>query len=146
MYCACINEKVVAIHDDVEVIEEYVKLYEHYHEDANIKIGKIKNKKAAIYDDLYLEMVGNAFVQSKYVESFTILRRQMAEDTKRARNVLERLLVEEDMSKSEKKHLTKTIEFLESLIYEDEMYTPTEEELEYNKDQIDQVLNKIYWR
>ena len=146
MYCACINEKVVAIHDDVEVIEEYVKLYEHYHEDANIKIGKIKNKKAAIYDDLYLEMVGNAFVQSKYVESFTILRKQMAEDTKRARNVLARLLVEEDMSKSEKKHLTKTIEFLESLIYEDEMYTPTEEELEYNKDQIDQVLNKIYWR
>lgn len=145
MFCAILGEKVIAIHEDEDIINEYIKLYKHFHEDANnIYLGKIKNKKAAKYDDLYLEMIGDSFVQAKFVQSYSFFKDQIIEDNKRAKGVLERILSEEELDRKEKKHLMKTIELLESLIYENDKYIPDIGDLNNNKDQFDSMMRNIY--
>lgn len=146
MFCVTVDEKVIAIHDDKEVVEEYARLYQYYHKDADIRIGKIKDKKAIKYDDLYLEMVGESFIQTKFMDCFNYgyLRSQIAEDNKKARNVLMRILSNEELDNKEKKHIKKTIELLEEYIYEDEKYVPTMKDLEYYKSQVDSLLYNIY--
>ena len=114
MFCAILGEKVIAIHEDEDVINEYIKLYKHFHEDANnnIYLGKIKNKKAAKYDDLYLEMIGDSFVQAKFVQSYSFFKDQIIEDNKRAKGVLERILSEEELDRKEKNQKIYPSEYL----------------------------------
>lgn len=110
------NDKIIAYHDDKKIIKRYIKkLIDTYGTDkGDYKIDKISNNK---YDEnLYLVRHNDSYIQIKYYETMHLLEDGIIDDEVFARDILSRILETEDLTKSEKKSLIKSIIILNDII------------------------------
>ena len=110
------NDKIIAYHDDKKVIKRYIKkLIDTYGTDKDdYKIDKVSNNK---YDEnLYLVRHNDSYIQIKYYETMHLLEDGIIDDEVFARDILNRILETEDLSKSERKSLLKSIIILNDII------------------------------
>lgn len=120
MYCALSTDgkKVIAIHDDIDVVEKYIDNIEKNH-NIRLPIGKIKKKqlkKHPEYNDLYLVRYNNIYVQAEYLETLSIISEDYIYDYRCAIEILLRSLEVEDMSENDMKAIKKSIKVLDKII------------------------------
>ena len=139
------DKKLIAFHDDKDVVDTYVISIKHYH-DIDLTICKIK--KNAMYklngkEDLYLVRYGSTYVQSGYVKYIQLASTQILDDDKYVLDVLYRILeLEDELTKKEGKIIYKAIQILERLVSKDKEYTPSYQELQRLKTDYDPYLYK----
>lgn len=134
--------KIIAMHDDKEVVEEYNNLIYHYHKiHLNIikaKKKSLKNKK--FFDDLYLVRYGQTYVQAGYLTYIQLASDQIHDDMRFAKDILLRVLEINKLSNKDSKSISKAISIMDDLIYEDEQYTPSITELRNLKNDYDPYI------
>ena len=84
------EERIIALHDNKEVVEKYCELLKEYH-NVNLSIGKIKKKaedRIKNLDDLYLVRYGDTYVQSGYLLYLQMSSAQLIEDISKTKDVL----------------------------------------------------------
>ena len=122
---------VIAIHDEIDVIEKYVKSVYRCH-NVVLDFGKIKKSslnKLEKYDDLYLIRYADTYVQSGYLQYVEFANSQFIEDDEYARDVLIRILEFSNLSKKESKKIKNAIKVINDILEEDREYTPSLDEL-----------------
>lgn len=134
--------KIIAIHDDKEVVEKYNMLIYHHHK---IRLDIIKAKKkniknSAYFDDLYLVRYGETYVQAGYLTYIQLAYGQATEDEKYAKDILLRILELNKISNKERKTLSKAVEILDRQIYSENQYTPSLNELKRLKSEYDPYI------
>lgn len=132
MFCVFNGKgEIVAFHDYVDVVEEYVDHIKMHHKDAELHIGKLKKKKAnsVRYADLYLVRYADTYVQQGYLEYLSYFSDQDLYDLKYAKEVLLRLLEGKNFDKKDKKYVERVIYILDEELQNDKEYTPTIDEL-----------------
>lgn len=134
--------KIIAMHDEKSVVEEYNSLIFRYHK-IHLDIIKAKKKSLknkAYFDDLYLVRYGQTYVQAGYLTYIQLASDQMSEDMQFAKDILLRILEVNKLSNKESKTLTKAVNIMDRIIYEDERYTPSINELEHLKNDYDPYI------
>lgn len=129
------NGKLIAFHEDEEVVDIYIETIYKYH-DVRLSKKKIRKKKLKsidLNDDLYLVRYGETFVQSGYTTYLQIQSDQYIEDEKYARDILYRLLETRSVKGKKLRRIKSAIKILEDFIYEDESYIPDLKELKRMK-------------
>ena len=133
------EERIIALHDNKEVVEKYCELLKEYH-NVNLSIGKIKKKaenRIKNLDDLYLVRYGDTYVQSGYLLYLQMSSAQLIEDISKTKDVLLRILELDDLSKKEIKSMERTVMCLTRIYDEQAKYTPTVKELSEIKNDFD---------
>ncbi len=128
MYCALSTDgkKVIAIHDDIDVVEKYIDNIEKNH-NIRLPMGKIKKKqlkKHPEYNDLYLVRYNETYVQAGYSETLSITSDTYIHDYRYAKDILLRSLEVEDMDENERKAVKKSIMVLDRIVKSYEEYVP----------------------
>lgn len=129
------DKKIVAFHDSKKVVKQYIRDVMRCN-DLVLSLGKLKKKEEYKLDaisDLYLVRFGHAYVQSGYLLYVQIVSDQEYEDHEFARDILYRLLELKRIPEKDAKHIRKSICILEDLIYDEESYTPSLDQLERMK-------------
>lgn len=136
------NDNVIAFHDYLDVVEEYINNVKRTHPDAELHIGKIKRKRLERMhiDSLYLVRYAETYVQEGYVEYLAIVSDQYIYDYKYARDVLLKILEDGFINKSERNILKKATKIVDNILYDSEVYTPDLEELKNLKLDYDPYL------
>ena len=134
MYCVYDgNNRIIAFHDDLEIVTSYVHDIQHSHSDANdLQIGKIKKKKVKStidYYDLYLVRYGDTYVQSRYIDYADLVGGQCMYDNQQCRDTLLRILECDDISDKERKSIEQTVKIINRILDNDKKYTPTIQQL-----------------
>ena len=135
MYICHNDGKIIAFHEDEDVVDMYIETIYKYH-DIKLDKSKIRKKKLKNYqldDDLYLVRYGETFVQSGYTIYLQLQSEQYIEDEKYARDVLYRILETRSVKGKKLKKIKSAIEILEDFIYEDESFIPELKELKRMK-------------
>lgn len=148
MYCALSTDgkKVIAIHDDIDVVEKYIDNIEKNH-NIRLPIGKIKKKqlkKHPEYNDLYLVRYNNIYVQAEYLETLSIISEDYIYDYRCAIEILLRSLEVEDMSENDMKAIKKSIKVLDKIIKSYEEYVPELSTLQSTKMDLEAFRDKCY--
>lgn len=118
IYGVVVSNKLTAIHDDEEVINNYAESISSEY-DMKTSIVKLNRKKIEYsneYQDLYLVRYGDTYIQSKY---FSIARdddSQFKYDLQYAYDVLLRVMEFNDNPK-DIKHLRKSVIVIERELY-----------------------------
>ena len=137
-----ISGKIIAIHDEKNIVEEYNNRVYYYHK-IHLDIIKVKKKsvkKISYLDDLYLVRYGETYVQAGYLTYIQLAYDQMSEDLKFAQEIILRTLEINELSSKESKVLAKSAAILGRLHYESESYTPSLNELKSLKDSYDPYI------
>ena len=149
MYCVCdSNNRVIAFHDDYDVVETYVHHVVTSHKDGlvDLHIRKIKKKKAKKledYNDLYLVRYAHTYVQNGYIIFLEMFSSQIIEDNQYCRDVLLRILEHDNLEEKDIKHIKKAIKVVDRILEESKQYTPSYEELKsYEDDYYPYLYNK----
>ena len=114
MYGAMLNNKLIAYHEDIDVVGKFVEKQNN----DKIQIVKIKKKKKKkILDDvdcqeLYLVQYGDEYVPYEYYDTLKGITDQYSYDLLYCKNILYRLLEDGDRSEKEMKAIFKTISIL----------------------------------
>ena len=142
MYAAVDKDHVIALHDDIEVVEKYAGNIYKCH---NVKLDIIKIKKKALSkitnkDDLYLVRYGRTYIQVGYLLYVQLMSDQIIEDNKYAKDILLRILEMSRLSSKEEKVISKAIDILDRTIFDDETYTPEYKELRRLKSDYDPYI------
>ena len=137
MYCVLdeYGRKVIAIHDDKDTCEKYCELIEKYH-DIKLPIGKIKKKKLKKHpelDELFLVRYNETYVQSGYVDVLEISSGEILHDYKYAKEILMRILEIEEIDKSNRKAIEKSILIIDELYNENSEFVPMLSDLQSAK-------------
>ena len=133
------NGKLIAIHDERDVIEEFHEnlMRSHNEEYNNAIIKKVHYKKLKSKmpdcDDYYLLRYGDTYIQLKYFDYLSIISDQDIHDTKFAMDILIKLLMRESLTNKERKTIEKTIFILQDILHADSSYTPNMDEMEHVK-------------
>lgn len=122
------TQRIIGIHSDELICEEYINLYERHHPDANLEVAKIKKKMSEKFYDLYLVRLGDSYIPEKFIDAYKFFIPQIVEDHKKCIEIMMRVLEVEDLSKKDKRTLTKAIEIINCL--NDSDYIPDENALE----------------
>lgn len=146
MYCAYNEDKnIIAFHDKKKPVEIYIENVYKYNK-LVLDIGKINKKKSDVLEnigDLYLVRYGETFVQSGYLIYIQISSNQECEDNEFARDILYRILETRQLKEKKVKQISKAISILEDIIYDDESYTPSLDQLRQMKLSYDPYLYNI---
>ena len=137
-----VSGKIIAIHDEKNIVEEYndrVYYYHKIHLDI-IKVKKKSVKKISYLDELYLIRYGETYVQAGYLTYIQLAYGQATDDEKYAKDILLRILELNKMSNKERKVLTKAVEILDRQIYSENQYTPSLSELKRLKSEYDPYI------
>lgn len=134
--------KIIAIHDEKEVVEKYNSMIYHFHK---IRLDIIKTKKKNIantdfYDDLYLVRYGETYVQAGYLTYIQLAYGPHYEDETYAKDILLRMLEINKLSNKDRKTLTKAVKILDKEIFSDSQYTPSLNELKRLKEDYDPYI------
>ena len=133
MFCV-INEenRVIAFHDDEDVVEAYVERIQKQHnkEFTIASLSKKKANKIVDLDNLYLVRWGDTYVQCGFTQYLDLVSSQSIYDKRYCKEVLLKILETDDLSEKERKHISKTVEIVDKSLEVDETYTPTIEELQ----------------
>ena len=148
MYCVYDNnDRVIAFHDEYDIVKTYVQRVKASHEDhPDLHIGKIKKKKVKNlqdYDDLYLVRYANTYVQSGYLVYLEMFSSQHIEDEQQCRDVLLKILECDIITGKERKHIERAVRVIDRLLEESKEYTPSFTELQgYEMDYSPYLYNK----
>lgn len=136
------KEHVIAYHDRRKVVEAYIENVYKYN-DIYLRLKKIRKRDMDILDgldDLYLVVYGETYLQSGYVLYMDFVGDQICRDEQYAIDVLYRLLEIRNIKNRDRKKIVSAIEVLEDVLYDDNAYTPTLDELKTMKDQYDPYI------
>lgn len=136
------SDNVIAFHDYLDVVEEYINNVKRTHPDAELHIGKMKKKRVVRMhiDSLYLVRYAETYVQEGYVEYLAIMSDQYIYDYKYARDILLKILEDGFINKRERNILKKATKIVDNILYDSETYTPDLEELKNLKLDYDPYL------
>lgn len=144
MFCVYDDEEhVIAFHDYLDVVQEYVNNIKKSNENANLHIGKIKKKKVKHlqdFYDLYLVRYAETYVQEGYLEYLSIMSDQVNYDNKLAIDIMMRTLENPSLSKRERKVMEQAVYIMTKLAKEEASYTPTIDNLKQLKNHFDPYL------
>ena len=109
------NNDLIAYHEDLDVVEEYVRNIKVSHPDTDLVIGKISEKFVRRKDpnhELYLERYSETYVQSgRTIDQW-----------------------KDDMDEKDIKYLKKAAKVFDELLFDAESFTPTLSELRSIRD------------
>ena len=148
MYCVYDdNDRVIAFHDDYDVVETYVHRVKASHIDLpDLHIGKIKKKKVKKlqdFDDLYLVRYASTYVQSGYLMFLEMMSIQHIEDEQQCKDTLLKILECNNISDKERKHLERAVKIIDRILEESKQFTPSFQELKgYEMDYSPYLYNK----
>lgn len=114
MYGVLKNKELIAIHDEIEVIEEFVKQQKN----DDLDIIKIKKKQGKIlknnpdYYDLYLVIYGDTYITYNLYETMKDVDMQSKVDLIKCKETLYRVLEEGDLNEKEVNYISRTISTL----------------------------------
>ena len=144
MFCVYDDEEhVIAFHDYLDVVQEYVDNVKKSHENVNLHIGKIKRKKVKNlqdFYDLYLVRYGETYVQEGYMEYLSLVTDQVDYDNKLAIDILMRTLEDPRTTKKERQIMERAVYIMNRLAKEDATYTPTLKNLKDIKNEFDPYI------
>lgn len=152
MYCAYDTEarRVVAVHDDIDVVEEYIQNLLNSRCDMTagaVVCRKVKRKilsRMCDIDALYLTRFNKTWVQQDLVEYADLVNDHLYE-LENASSVLVSIIKNEELTRSEAKTLRNAVLILERIKEEASTATLTYDELQSLKCDYGQYVNKI-WR
>lgn len=148
MYCACDETKrIVALHDDYEVIETYIRNVEASYENSQkLHIGKIKKKKIKKLidsDNLYLIRYADTYIQSGYLTCMELLSSQSIHDNRLCKDVLLKILECHSINDKERKSIERTVKVIDRLLQEAKEYTPSLKDLQIYESDYAQYVYKL---
>lgn len=114
MYGVLKNRELIAIHDEIEVVEEFVKQQKN----DKLDIIKIKKKRDKIlknnpnYHDLYLVIYGDTYITYDLYETMKDVDMQSKIDLIKCKETLYRVLEEGDLTDKDINHISRTISIL----------------------------------
>lgn len=119
MYGVMFNKEIIAIHDDIDIVKEFINQQQNSND---FNIVKIKNKKkirsTPEYEDLYLVIFNGQYVP---YELYDTLKRESDAgnyDLIACRETLYRLIEDGGLSKKEVEYISKTLKILSDKISE----------------------------
>ena len=128
---AVLDEKrnIIAFHDEKRVVKKYVESIYAVHK-ITLSIKKIsKRYKHALNADLYLVKYGKTFVQVGFITYIQIAYDTFLDDERNAKDTLLRILELDRLDSKEIKTIKKAVKIMDKLVYKDERYTPSFDEL-----------------
>ena len=143
MYGVLEGRTLIAVHDDEEVVDEFVQ--QQSAKQLNIvKLKKSKSKeikRSSKYQDLYLVRYGDMYVPYEYYDTVKELNGQAAYDIKYCRDVIMRLLEEHEFTDKEVKHMMKTVCILAEVSDDTVVDIETVRHMKEMNDQYRQTIN-----
>lgn len=143
------DEKIVAYHEDKEVVEDYIYNAIRSNKLCNddLRLVKIKDKlitKNRNLDDLYLVRYGSTYIQTGYLLYLQLVSNDAANENKYLIDLLLRTLEIYDLSDKDVKTITKAVKVINKIIETEDSYTPSIKELKHYKDWYDEQQNSYY--
>lgn len=148
MYCVYNeDEKIIAFHDDLEVVETYIRHLKNSNPGLyEMHVGKIKKKKLKNlqdFDNLYLVRYADTYVQSGFTAYLELVSSQYISDEKQCKEILLRILECRDLTDKERKRINKAVKIIDRFLGDSRKHTPTLEELqEYENHYYPYLYNK----
>ena len=146
MYAAIDGKgNIIAYHDQQRAVKRYIDSIKNT---ANVELKLIKTKRKQVEkidpcSDLYLVRYGHTFIQSGYSGYFEALFDWVVEEDELLVDLLEKRLSLFNINSKERKILTKAMEVVSNIEYNDKLYTPTLNELKNLKVQYDPYYYNI---
>ena len=115
------DNKLVAIHDELPIVIKFMNEQPN-HKFEIIELRKKfmnKLKKTNEYTDLYLVRYNDRYIPYSVYETYKRTTDGYLYDLKYAKDILCRLLEENDMSNKEHKYISKTIEYISNQLHDD---------------------------
>lgn len=114
MYGVLCDKNLIAIHDDINVVRQFLR------DQKNIKFNIIKIKKEykkkikkdTRYTDLYLVRYGDSYIPYELMSTFKRMTDQYNYDLNYCKDILFRLLEDPKRTKKETEHIQQTISIL----------------------------------
>lgn len=128
MYGVLYEKKLIALHDDLEIIQKFVGQQEEKQDLFDVIEIRKKNKtfqNNLDYQDLYLTRLGDSYVPFELYQTMKDSSDEYKYDLMYTRDVLFRILEDSELSEKESKAILKTISILMKEI-EDSISIPYE--------------------
>ena len=119
MYGAVMNKRIVAIHDDNDVVEEFINNQPNSDDFTMIKIkNKKKIRSMPEYEDLYLVICDGQYVPYELYDTLKQESDAGNYDLIRCKETLYRLIEDGGLSKKEMDYISKTLKIVSERISE----------------------------
>lgn len=139
------NNTLVAYHEDLDVVNEYISNVKVSHPDTDLIVGKMSEKYVKKKDpkhDLYLVRYSETYVQTGYVSYLEIESSQYIYDMRYAKEIIIRTIDQwkDDLNDKDIKHLKKTAKIFDDILFDAESFTPTLDELKGMQDHLESYM------
>lgn len=139
------NNTLVAYHEDLDVVNEYVSNVKVSHPDTDLIVGKMSEKYVKKKDpkhDLYLVRYSETYVQTGYVSYLEIESSQHIYDMRYVKEIIIRTIDQwkDDLNDKDIKHLKKTAKIFDDILFDAESFTPTLDELKGMRDHLESYM------
>lgn len=128
------NNSLIAYHEDLDVVKEYVRNVKISHPDTDLVVGKMSEKFVKRKDpenELYLVRYSETYVQSGYLIYLEVNSGQHIYDMKYCKEIIMRTIKEckDDLDDKDVKCLKKAAKIFDEILFDAETFTPSMEEL-----------------
>lgn len=139
------NNTLVAYHEDLDVVNEYINNVKVSHPDTDLIVGKMSEKYVKKKDpkhDLYLVRYSETYVQTGYVSYLEIESSQYIYDMRYVKEIIIRTIDQwkDDLNDKDIKHLKKTAKIFDDILFDAESFTPTLDELKGMQDHLESYM------
>lgn len=139
------NNNLIAYHEDLDVVEEYVRNVKISHPEADLVVGKMSEefvKRKDPDNELYLVRYSETYVQSGYLIYLEVNSGQYIYDMKYCKDIIIRTIDQWKYELNDKdiKCLKKATKILDEILFDAETFTPSMEDLRSIKDTIDPYI------
>lgn len=139
------NNTLVAYHEDLDVVNEYISNVKVSHPDTDLIVGKMSEKYIKKKDpkhDLYLVRYSETYVQTGYVSYLEIESSQYIYDMRYVKEIIIRTIDQwkDDLNDKDIKHLKKTAKIFDDILFDAESFTPTLDELKGMQDHLESYM------
>lgn len=139
------NNTLVAYHEDLDVVNEYISNVKVSHPDTDLIVGKMSEKYVKKKDpkhDLYLVRYSETYVQTGYVSYLEIESSQYIYDMRYVKEIIIRTIDQwkDDLNDKDIKHLKKTAKIFDDILFDAESFTPTLDELKGMQDHLESYM------
>lgn len=139
------NNTLVAYHEDLDVVNEYISNVKVSHPDTDLIVGKMSEKYVKKKDpkhDLYLVRYSETYVQTGYVSYLEIESSQYIYDMRYVKEIIIRTIDQwkDDLNDKDIKHLKKAAKIFDDILFDAESFTPTLDELKGMQDHLESYM------
>ena len=139
------NNSLIAYHEDLDVVEEYVRNVKVSHPDADLIIGKMSNRFVCKKDpdhELYLVRYSETYVQSGYLVYLEVNSSQHIYDMQFCKEIIIRTIDQwkDELDVKDIKCLKKAAKIFDEILFDAETFTPTLSELRSMRDTIEPYI------